>query len=160
MTIRPGTVSEMLSLWQTPASTSRFFAQCLKRKKAEFWTVEQSGRPIAELYLFWEIDSLPGYANGIDTAYLCAFRVQPAFRHQGIGTALALRVLDRIRERGFSWATIGVDPQEEANLRLYRRLGFTQELKFCREDPCDVDDAFCPQPCPGYLLLRKDLNAR
>lgn len=155
MIIRKGTVSEMLTLWYRE-NTSEFFAQQIATGKADFWPLEVDQLLIGELYVFYELTDID-LANGKDTVYLSAFRIKKTFRGQGLGTCLMERVLSDLKKRGWPYATIGADLQETANLRLYRRLGFTTEIKILTKDYCDVDEQFQPSSCEPYLLLRKKL---
>lgn len=50
--------------------------------------------------------------------------VIPQFRRQGIGTFLMLKALQRLKERGFKQAFLGVDVQNVAAILLYEKLGF------------------------------------
>jgi Acetyltransferases len=123
---------------------------------AEFWTMEDNGRLVGELYIFFHLTD-QDFADGETTAYLCAFRIAEELRGKGLGTMLMNRVLERLRETGFLYATIGVEPEETANIRLYRRLGFRETIKMSGTDPCDVDSDFHPLACSEYMLLRKSL---
>jgi ribosomal-protein-alanine N-acetyltransferase len=48
----------------------------------------------------------------------------PQFRRRGIGTFLTFKALERLRERGFKQAFLGVDMQNVAAISLYEKLGF------------------------------------
>jgi ribosomal protein S18 acetylase RimI-like enzyme len=50
--------------------------------------------------------------------------VTPSFRGRGIGTALLLRALEGFRRAGLGRAFLEVTAQNQAAIRLYRRLGF------------------------------------
>jgi ribosomal protein S18 acetylase RimI-like enzyme len=50
--------------------------------------------------------------------------VAPAYRGRGIGTALLLQALEGFRRAGLGRAFLEVTAQNEAAVRLYRRLGF------------------------------------
>jgi hypothetical protein len=50
-----------------------------------------------------------------------------------------------------------VEYSEEANIRLYRRLGFTEFIKDCVFDPCSMDENMEPEPHTGFHLLMKRL---
>lgn len=91
-------------------------------------------------------------------AYLCAFRVRTDFRGQGLGTKLICHVMDYIKALGYQRISIGVDITDTANIRLYKRLGFTRKIKECTEDPCDRDENMQPRSCPCFWLLYKELN--
>ena len=161
MKIRKATGGEMLALWGCPdpaeaPPTARFFCEKLSSGDAEFWTVDDGGALIGELYVFFDLSDRD-FADGEDTAYLCAFRVKEGFRGRGIGSRLMKTVLESLKTRGFRGATIGVEEAEEQNVRLYRRLGFDREIKVCTADPCEVDADMRPCACPPYRLLYKEL---
>ena len=160
MRIRKATVEEMLDMWgyadvQSLSPTVRYFCSQISSGNADFWTVENDGELIGELYAFLNIEEDRDFADGETTAYLCAFRVRPEYRGRGIGTRLMETVLADLKERGFRRATIGVD--EERNERMYRRMGFVTKVKDCYSDPCGRDENMQPVPDEVYVLLSKDL---
>lgn len=155
MIIRPGTPEEMFSLWYM-FYTSDFFAENLQSGNAEFWTIDHNGRLIGEMYAFKKLDDRD-FADGHTTAYLYGFYIDEAYRGIGLGTQLMNRVLERLCELGFRYATIGVEPDKQANVRLYTKMGFTEKVKAVSLNPCDVNEHFMPNPYPEYLLLRKHL---
>ncbi|HKZ94050.1 MAG TPA: GNAT family N-acetyltransferase [Candidatus Bathyarchaeia archaeon] len=55
--------------------------------------------------------------------------VAPQFRRSGIGTYLTLKGLERLKERGFKQASLGVDVENTAAIALYDKLGF-EKLPF------------------------------
>ena len=63
-------------------------------------------------------------ANGKTRAYVFSFRVKDEWRNQGIGSYLMRFVEDDLRERGFQFVTLNVAKENQAALRLYRRLGY------------------------------------
>jgi len=161
MTIRTASSREMLTLWglhngDILPPVARYFAAHIESGNAEFMTVEVAGELIAELYIFKKLDDTD-FADGKNRAYLCAFRVRKDMRGRGIGSSLMRAALIRLREQGFTKATIGVDAREEHNIRLYTRFGFTRHIKDCFFDPCDPDENMQPSPCPRFLLLECDL---
>lgn len=162
MQIRRASAHEMLSLWghQSPEKcppTARFFRANLLSGNAEFWTIEHQDRLIAELYVFKSLED-HDYADGHSRAYLCAFRVSKEYRGQGLGSQMMQSVFAHLKTCGFSSVTIGVDETEEANIRLYKRLGFNKKLKDCYIDPCDVDEQMNPKASSCYWLLYKELS--
>ena len=163
MKIRKASGEEMLELWEYPdaehaSPTARFFYQNISSGNAVFWTVEHCGELIGELYVFKNIEADQDFADGVSTAYLCAFRIRKDCRGQGLGTRLIETVLADLKAGGFRRVTIGVAPEEERNLRLYRRLGFTAKVKDCRIDPCAMDEHMQPvQEEDVWWLLSKEL---
>ena len=41
------------------------------------------------------------------------------------------------------------------NILLYERLGFTEKIKDCYEDPCAMDDEMRQEHCSCFWLLQK-----
>ncbi|MCR5767007.1 MAG: GNAT family N-acetyltransferase [Lachnospiraceae bacterium] len=161
MLIRKASGTEMLELWKYPdvntaPPTARYFYNKIETGNAVFWTVENEGELIGELYVFYNLDD-KDFADGKNTAYLCAFRIREDFRGKGIGTGLLREVLARLKAAGFTRATIGVGPEEERNIKLYRNQGFVTKIKDCYFDPCAVDDNMLPKPDEGFWLLAKEL---
>ena len=66
-------------------------------------------------------------------------------------------MLSVLKAAGFKRATIGVTPDEERNLKLYRNQGFTTKVKECYFDPCAMDDDMKPKQDEGFWLLAKEL---
>ena len=161
MEIRKADGGEMLKLWgygegARPSPTARYFYENIAGGNADFWTLDRNGALLGELYAFLDIKEDRDFADGKDTAYLCAFRIRPEYRGQGLGTRLMEAVLADLKARGFRWASIGVD--DGRNERLYRRMGFTEAVKICRFDPCARDAEMRPEAVEGgFLLLKKAL---
>ncbi len=133
------------------------FADHIRHENAEFWALERSGELIGELYVF---KSLPDrdFADGRTKAYLCAFLVREADRGKGLGSQLLSAVLARLKANGFRYATIGVEKGDEANLRLYRRHGFSVTIKECRLDPALWTRRCAPGPVPAFCCCPKRCN--
>lgn len=162
MKIRIGTGQECLkvlrcsSLEKASPTTKNLWAN-LQSGNAAFWTVENDdGHLIGELYVFRRLED-EDFANGKEKAYLCAFRIKKMWRGQGIGTQLITTVMENLKENGCKTVTIGVDANEPDNQRLYRRLGFTEKIKDCYTDPCNIDENGQPIACPCFWLLSKSL---
>ncbi|MBR4462318.1 MAG: GNAT family N-acetyltransferase [Erysipelotrichaceae bacterium] len=160
MLIRIANADEMLKLWgysdlDRAPYTAKFFYRNISDGNAVFYTADLDGKLIGELYSFLSLDDNE-FADGITTAYLCAFRVRKEYRGQGIGHRLMETALTDLKLKGFRYATIGVD--DERNERLYHSLGFTLYVKDCHNDPCDMDDDMHPVYVEtGFQLLKKEL---
>lgn len=130
MHIRIANIDEFMKLWDySNTPTYKYFLEQLTIKNVEFWTIDLSGKLIGELYIFWNSED-NDEANGIDRAYLCAFRVQKNFQGRGYGKALMNTVLERIKDKGFKEVTIGIDNDDFVKLEsMYNKLGFTQHIK-------------------------------
>lgn len=60
----------------------------------------------------------------IDEYYIDTVCVNHEFRGQGIGSLLLAHAEEVAREVGFSKVTLNVEPQKEAAIRLYKRVGY------------------------------------
>ena len=162
MLIRKATAGEMLALWgykefDTASPTARFFYNNIITGNADFWTIDNDGELIAELYVFFNLSDRD-FADGKTTAYLCAFRVKPEYRGNGNGSQLMTTVLMDLKEKGYSKATIGVGSDEPQNYRLYQRFGFNTKIKDCHYDPCGMDEKMKPKyEDTVWWLLQKEL---
>lgn len=160
MLIRKATGDEMLSLWdqnlKIMSPTTLFFYDNIKKGNAEFWTYDMDGDLVGELYVFKNLED-KDFADGETRTYLCAFRIIKDLRGKGYGTQLITHVIKHVREEGFKAVTIGVDKTEEDNIRLYHKIGFSEKIKDCIFDPCDVDQKMKAKPCSVYWLLKKNL---
>ena len=162
MQIRKASAGEMLSLWEyddlsKASNTAKYFYQNIESGNAVFWTMEHDGKLIGELYVFRDISFDRDFADGETTAYLCAFRIEKEYRGRGLGTRLMEAVLADLKAAGFRRVTIGVGPEEELNVRLYHRMGFTEKIKDCLADPCAMDADMNPAPDDCFWLLAKNL---
>lgn len=158
---RKATPDEMVETWgykgEELSPTARFFIECIDKKICDFYALDCQGKIIGELYVFWKLEDTD-FADGKNTAYLCAFRIKEEYRHQGLGKMLIKEVMKKVKAQGFRAVTIGVDETEEDNIRLYKSLGFNEKIKDCFEDPCDVDINMKPKECNCFWLLKKVLG--
>ncbi len=151
---------DLLDLWgeteKSMNSTTRFFYDNIKSGNAEFWTWKNNNQIVGEIYIFKKLSDNE-FADGLHTAYLCAFRIKKELQGQGYGTKLLTLVLEHIKNLGFKTATIGVEETEADNIRLYKRLGFTEKIKDSFIDPCNVNEKQIPNKCDKFWLLSKSL---
>ena len=162
MLIRKATGEEMLKLWgyqdvHSASTTAKFYYRHISSGNAVFWTLDNGGDLIGELYVFMNLDD-KDFADGKTTAYLCAFRVKECYRGQGLGSRIMETALAELKELGFRSATIGVGSDKPQNIQLYRRLGFNKKVKDCHYDPCGMDENGQPEyEEDAWWLLAKRL---
>src|SRR5690606_38301420 len=96
-------------------------------------------------------------ANGINRAYLFSFRVHPQYQGKGIGSKLIKKVLNRIKEKGFTEVTIGVDQSDAKLISMYHSWGFTNYIKTKEIDHHGYDLLGKPKKVPPFDLLLKIL---
>lgn len=85
--------------WQQIAQKD--YAKGIQAGTQEFWVIEHGDEILGEFHVYWDHKD-KDQANGINRAYLSAFRVHPDYRGQGLGTRLMERVIERIKEKGFN----------------------------------------------------------
>lgn len=158
MIIRIGSKIEMEHLWGGGSSpTLTYFVNGIESGNIEFWTIENEvdNSLLGELYIFWNSED-KDEADGKERAYLCAFRINKEFQGRGFGKLLMQRVLSRIKERGFSKVTIGVDNNDTERLKnMYKAWGFSELVKMQSIDYHYIDKSNKPVhyeiPYPLYL---------
>ncbi len=67
------------------------------------------------------------------TVYLSAFRTVDKFQGKGYFSKLFHFMLDDLRQKGFTKATLGVEPSEVQNKEIYTHYGFLEYIKSCKE---------------------------
>ncbi len=93
-------------------------------KNALMWIAELPGKGLIGQLFISLISSRYELADGKTRAYVYGFRIKPAFRNLGIGTAM-MRVIEQdLHRRGYSRVTLNVSKENMAARRLYERLGY------------------------------------
>jgi ribosomal protein S18 acetylase RimI-like enzyme len=133
MRIKRGTSEEMLILWD--GRFESFVEDHVSKIDSgiqEVWLMEdeEAGKFIGELHILWDSED-KDQANGVDTAYILAFRIDPAYQGRKLGTQLMRRVLERIKEKSFTKATIGADDYDPKLKVMYENWGFVKQIKEC-----------------------------
>jgi ribosomal protein S18 acetylase RimI-like enzyme len=114
--------------WEGEYSHFRFIYQDAFRRALRglsvLWVAELEEKGIlGQVFIQLQCDR-PELCNGIDRAYLFGFRVRPAYRSLGVGSAM-LRVVERdLVERGYRFLTLNVARENVDAIRLYQRRGF------------------------------------
>lgn len=67
------------------------------------------------------------------TAYLCAFRTIDKYQGKGYFSKLFKFMIGDLKSKGYEKVTLGVEPNETENLKIYQHLGFNELIKSARE---------------------------
>jgi len=67
------------------------------------------------------------------TAYLCAFRTIEQYQGKGCFSKLFHFMTDDLKGKGYKKVTLGVEPNETENLKIYKHLGFNEFIKSAKE---------------------------
>lgn len=131
MFIKKGTSKEMLELWNGRfADFANDHVSKIDSGVQEVWLMKDDAADkfIGELHILWDSED-KDQANGFDTAYIMAFRINPEYQDRKLGSMLMKRVLERIKENGYIKATIGADDSEPKLAGMYQNWGFTKKIK-------------------------------
>lgn len=155
-TIFKGTSKQMLELWN---GEFEFFVKDHVEKIdsgiQEVWLMKDNDKDklMGELHILWDsVDK--DQANGVDTAYIQAFRINPEYQGKRLGTQLMKRVLERVKENGFTTATIGADDYDDKLAPMYQKWGFSEKIK---DSSFDYIYDNIPVTCTYTLLVNKIL---
>lgn len=67
------------------------------------------------------------------TAYLCAFRTIEKHQGKGYFSKLFRFMIDNLKNKGYEKVSLGVEPGETKNLKIYQHLGFNEFIKSSQE---------------------------
>ena len=76
--------------------------------------MDHNGELIGELYVFLDLED-KDFADGNNTAYLCAFRVKPEYRGRGLGTSMMEKALKELKGLSASLVKLRIDPDKVIN---------------------------------------------
>jgi ribosomal protein S18 acetylase RimI-like enzyme len=107
-----------------PAATLESLEAALGHPALGVLVVEDGGR--TEGFLSYTVR--PNLYHGADAGHVDELVVDRRLRGRGLGTALLAAFLDRMQARGCAEVTVGVLAGNHGAQRLYRAMGFTEEV--------------------------------
>ncbi|QHW33238.1 GNAT family N-acetyltransferase [Paenibacillus rhizovicinus] len=141
--------------WGKYNDTKIKYMEAVQAGTQELWVCEsEDGKLVGELQLVFDSPD-PDQANGINRAYLCAFRVHPAYQGKGIGSRLMERVFERAIEKGCTELTIGVELDEEQLIKMYNHWGFIEAIKIKEIDHHDFTSEGGFKQVKPFTLYKK-----
>lgn len=159
---RKASSNDLIRLWNGRfAAYQEKYIRQIQSGIHEMWILEEkeTSHLIGELHVIWDKPDAPYEANGVDQAYLFAFRIQPEYQGRHLGSLLMHRVLERIKEKGFYYATIGVDPTETHLVTMYNNWGFNTLIQSNSFEETFVDENGLSQSHISiYNVYRKKLD--
>lgn len=155
MKIRIADINDFKKVWNNSNSpTYKYFLDQLIKKNIEFWTIELEDNLIGELYIFWNSED-KDEANGVNRAYLCAFRIEKEYQGLGYGKLLMNTVLERIKSKGYTEVTIGIDNDDFIKLEsMYKKMGFLTHIKSTNIDYHYIDKEGMPTMYKNPYMLK------
>lgn len=79
------------------------------------------------------IQNSEGLINN-ETAYLMAFRTNEEYQGKGYFRKLFKYMINDLKNKGYKYVTLGVEPTELKNKEIYTRYGFTDFIKESYEE--------------------------
>jgi ribosomal protein S18 acetylase RimI-like enzyme len=92
--------------------------------RSVLWVAELPGVSIIGQVFVQLVAERHELADGIQRAYIYAFRIRPTYRSSGLGTRMLLHTEEDLRRRGFRIATLNVARDNVRAQELYRRNGY------------------------------------
>lgn len=71
------------------------------------------------------------------TVYLCNFSTDKRYQGKGYFSKLFRFMIDDLKNRGYKKFTLGVEPTETKNIKIYQHLGFNEFIKSGKETYSD-----------------------
>jgi len=88
------------------------------------WVAEHPKQGIiGQLFIQLNCDR-PELADGVEKAYMYAFRIRPEYRSHGLGNGMMQIIENDLSQRGFSILTLNVAKDNPRARALYERRGF------------------------------------
>lgn len=113
---------------------------------------DANGFPVGQVWLDFEKHKAER------VGVLWAVRVVPWLRNLGIGTRLIHAAEKLLTERGYAWAELGVEIENEAAKRLYERLGYIQTQRLAEKLNYTTPDGLPVTLWVDQWILRKPLT--
>lgn len=101
--------------------TRKLFNKLLKKNRGLYFIASHKGRIIGNIFSFED----GGYC-----AYLYKLAVDPAYRRQGVATALLKKAVSALKARGANYFFGHVKKSNKASLALLKFLGLKPDLNF------------------------------
>lgn len=103
-----------------------------------------NGKIICEATAVFDKNAVQNSDDLIDdeTAYLCAFRTAEKYQGMGCFSRLFCFMIHDLKGKGYEKVTLGVEPSETENLKIYQHLGFNKFIKSAQEtypDGTEID---------------------
>lgn len=98
--------------------------QRMKRGLTLMWVAELQGVGIIGQVFVQFLCDRPELCNGVDRAYLYAFRVRAPYRSRGVGALILSIVEEDLRRRGFRYVTLNVARDNPRAQAFYERHGY------------------------------------
>lgn len=154
--IEKGSAEDFYSLFTGDDRIKYVLGEHIESGNGEIWLAKCGKKIIGRTYIFKCLDDKDA-ADGQNVFYLSSLFVNKRYRGQGVGTGIINCINENYKKSGYSEATLGVYEEKEENVRLYKKLGYTEFVKKCNTDLVLVNKRGEHKPMKEYVLLKKYL---
>lgn len=95
-----------------------------QRGEAAIWVAELPEKQLIGQALVQLKSARFELADGKSRAYIFGFRIKPNYRNCGIGSKMMERMEADLVDKGYRWAILNVNQNNQAARNLYERLGY------------------------------------
>lgn len=156
LVIEKGSAEDYYALFNGDERLKPMLGAHMESGNGEIWLAKCGKRIIGRMYTFKNLDDKDA-ADGQNVFYISSLLVNRWYRGQGVGTGLINCVNENYKKSGYSASTLGVYEDKEDNIRLYKRLGYTEFVKKCNTDLVLVNKRGEHKPTKEYIVLKKYL---
>lgn len=116
-------------IWKTQA-----IERVINRQSIAYYGI-LNGKIICEATAMLDKSAVQNCDGLVDkkTAYLCSFRTVEKYQGKGYFSKLFRFMINDLKSKGYEKVTLGVEPAELDNLKLYKHLGFNEWIKSAQE---------------------------
>lgn len=154
LVIEKGTPEDFNRTFSGDKTARPLIEEHMLSSNAEIWLARCGKKIIGSAYVFKKLDDSDA-ADGENTGYISNLYVEERYRNQGVGSKIVNRINERLGELGFKASTLGVHESEKNNVRLYKKLGYTEHVKNCALDLVVVNGKGEHKPMKEYMLLKR-----
>ncbi len=148
--------NEAVNLVNVSPTVKKIFAKLINEGSCYVYAKVLFKKTLGIAFLFTNLDD-KDLADGVNTCYVANVFVHPRLRGKGMGSEILNYTVEIARSKGFKQMTIGVDEKIEQNVKLYKKLGFTREIKRSSSDAVLRNSDGNPLAIKEHLILAKDL---
>lgn len=119
----------------------------LDKNEIEIFAIEENDQYIGELTVNYKSNQLESETIPNIRVYFEAFRIDKAYRRQGLGQWLINYSINYLKNKGYTEFTVGVEETNEIAKYIYFKFGFDKEIDRGHGDEFD--------PTEYILYLKK-----
>lgn len=154
LVIEKGTPEDFNRTFSGDKTARPLIEEHMLSSNAEIWLARCGKKIIGSAYVFKKLDDSDA-ADGENTGYISNLYVEERYRNQGVGSKIVNRINESLAAQGFNSSTLGVYESETDNIRLYKKLGYTEHVKNCALDLVVVNGKGEHKPMKEYMLLKR-----